>query len=309
VIGAGASASSGIPLTNSLLPHLVRLLDRDFQKRLSRFIEYLYPRYHDSWGNLPALEELLSQIDVFLDFNERVKKKHKFKNAEIRELKASLLRSIRTFLSGECHMRRLANSPIYLLAKRLGENDSIVTLNWDLLLERALTDHGIHYSYEKKSGSLTVSKPHGSINWLLSGSSSKLTGAKRSFQSEGKIVVCAPESLPEDHDSVPAIIPPSIAKKWPPAFDAIWKQSWSSLHNADEVYILGFSLPPEDLHVRFVMRTAIRANESGRTRSLLVKLVNPDRSVYLRFASLMSSRIEHFEARLENVAVEELLRQ
>lgn len=63
---------------------------------------------------------------------------------------------------------------------------------------------------------------------------------------------------------LPVIIPPSAVKDWKyKEFNEIWRRTWHSMRYADEIYIIGFSLPPEDLHVRFVMRSALRASRKG----------------------------------------------
>ena len=107
---------------------------------------------------------------------------------------------------------------------------------------------------------------------------------------------------------VPVIIPPTIKKEFPhKEFDRIWTDTWKALRRASAIHVLGFSLPPEDLHVRFVIRSAIRGNEASRTRSLPVTIVNPDRNVFLRFARLVESPVTYFECGLEEVALDELL--
>jgi hypothetical protein len=94
---------------------------------------------------------------------------------------------------------------------------------------------------------------------------------------------------------------PVVSKTWKhDEFDVIWRDAWVSLRYCDESYILGFSMPPEDLHVRFVMRSAIRANERARESSLKIKLVNPDPQVFLRFSRLVTSPIQFFESKFEN---------
>ncbi len=68
------------------------------------------------------------------------------------------------------------------------------------------------------------------------------------------------------------------------------------------------SLPPEDLHVRFVMRTALWVNEKKcAAPRLKVHVVNPDRNMFLRFARLIKTPIQYSEAPFERVSLEELI--
>jgi hypothetical protein len=41
----------------------------------------------------------------------------------------------------------------------------VISFNWDLLLEKSLSDARIQWSYELDLGGVTILKPHGSINW------------------------------------------------------------------------------------------------------------------------------------------------
>jgi hypothetical protein len=105
----------------------------------------------------------------------------------------------------------------------------------------------------------------------------------------------------------PTIVPPLVNKKWEYVeFDRIWRSTWRALGTANEIHIIGFSLPPEDLHVRFVIRSAIRINEQTRSGPLRVTVVNPDKTVYLRFDRLMETRVQYFETSFARITLKEL---
>jgi hypothetical protein len=46
-----------------------------------------------------------------------------------------------------------------------GRPNAIISLNWDLLVERALTDANVGWEYTTQSPMVPILKPHGSINW------------------------------------------------------------------------------------------------------------------------------------------------
>jgi hypothetical protein len=46
-----------------------------------------------------------------------------------------------------------------------GRPNAIVSLNWDLLAEKALTGSGIAWRYGNQAPFVPIIKPHGSINW------------------------------------------------------------------------------------------------------------------------------------------------
>jgi hypothetical protein len=80
-----------------------------------------------------------------------------------------------------------------------------------------------------------------------------------------------------------------------------------ALRHAPEIYVIGYSLPPEDLHARFTIRSAIRGNEKFEQRKPKVTVVNPDRNVYLRFARLMTGGVRYYESGLQGISLKELV--
>jgi hypothetical protein len=60
--------------------------------------------------------------------------------------------------------------PITRWAKALGPNDSVVTFNYDTLVERALAEVGKAWNHgmpQESGGGIAVSKLHGSIDWIV----------------------------------------------------------------------------------------------------------------------------------------------
>jgi hypothetical protein len=107
---------------------------------------------------------------------------------------------------------------------------------------------------------------------------------------------------------VPVILPPVINKKIDyKELQSIWRDAWRALRYATEIYILGYSLPPEDLHARFAIRSAIRGNEKLEGHKLRIAVVNPDRNVYLRFARLVEGSVKYYESGLQGISLAELV--
>lgn len=104
------------------------------------------------------------------------------------------------------------------------------------------------------------------------------------------------------------ILPPVISKKIEyRELRSIWRDAWRALRYAGEIYILGYSLPPEDLHARFTIRSAIRGNEKFESHKLRIAVVNPDRNVYLRFARLVEGSVKYYESGLHGISLSELV--
>jgi len=167
LLGAGASKACGLPLTNELLQTVLpSLKTKSLRNRIVDFVKYLYPYFEQSWRNYPNLEELLSLMDVYVEFSSKVKSSHKFEPNEVAELQNSLLAAITTTLSEKTQRIRIRNTQFFRLAQLLRPGDAVVTFNWDLLVEKALTELTRDWNYELKNDTVALLKPHGSIDWF-----------------------------------------------------------------------------------------------------------------------------------------------
>jgi hypothetical protein len=312
VLGAGVSKACGLPLANELLEKVFQKGSLRHKNRLVEFLHYLYPHFDPRWGNYPNIEEFLSLLESVLTFNEKVKSKHSFENKEIRKLRDDLLKAIAGLLYIDDSSTHVRSSPIFHLAEQFNSSDAVITFNWDLLLERALLELGINWRYAREregQRKLILLKPHGSIDWFDREKADFKRGTTSPLLDDVGVIRIYPYFDPPHRRTrvLPVIIPPTFAKKWRyKEFDSLWRQTWHYLRYADEIYMLGFSLPPEDMHVRFVMRSAIRANERSRSKPLTFKLVNPDRGVFLRCTNLVDTHVEFYECGLERISFEDL---
>jgi hypothetical protein len=311
VLGAGASKACGLPLTSELLPIVLSALKtKSLRKRTTDFVKYVYPHFHSSWRNYPHFEELLSLMDVYVEFSSKVKSSHKFEPDEVDELKDDLLAAITASLSEKTQSIKISNTQFFRLAKLLRPGDAVVTFNWDLLVEKALTDLGLDWDYELQNCKIALLKPHGSIDWFDNDTTKIKTSLTTPVIDDiGKLRVFQKFRMPRVGSPItPIIVPPLVKKKWEYLeFDRIWRSTWRALRTANEIHVIGFSLPPEDLHVRFVIRSAIRINEQTRSRPLTVTVVNPDKTVYLRFDRLMETRARYFETSFARINLKDLI--
>ncbi|NDQ55746.1 MAG: hypothetical protein GZ088_01580 [Acidipila sp.] len=310
ILGAGASKACGLPLTNELLPDIVSSLGtKPVRKRALNFIKYLYPYFELTWGNYPNVEELLSLMDVYVEFSKKVKSSHKFEPDEVEELKDELLTAISVSLSERTAKVKIQNTQFFRLAQIMRPGDVVVSFNWDVLLESALTELKRGWNYELKGDKLALLKPHGSVDWF-DGETTRIKASLTSpvIEKIGRLRVFQYFRMPRLRSRMtPVIVPPLIRKKWKyREFDRIWRCAWRALRTANEIHIIGFSLPPADLHVKFVIRSAVRINEETRTTPLKVTVVNPDKTVYLRFDRLMKTKVHYFETGFGDIELEEL---
>lgn len=172
-----------------------------------------------------------------------------------------------------------------------GNENSFITFNYDTLLEDALDALGIGYSLgfdgrerEASAQRTKVLKLHGSVNWAVP------KGART------KIDVMENYRAVVEAGLTPQIIPPTWKKDSRGAFDDIWGQSLKALADATRVVVLGFSIPPTDLHFKYLLAAGLRENYSLRE----IVFVNPDSGmvqVQERCKSLFANQ-EHNAAKL-----------
>ena len=189
---------------------------------------------------------------------------------------------------------------IRTLAGRLSQSDSIISFNWDLLLDQELypaNEAKPHYSNflisalegnagmavdygPNKAGAGLFLKMHGSMNWF------KCTNLKcpanESIFFEEDFQTCLSRHMGlhwKDEscsrcgsDTEPLIIPPLLRK--PIADDwivrCIWGLARKKLRAADTVVIIGFSAPPTDFYAAWLLHNTVGL------RSIPVYIVNPE---------------------------------
>jgi hypothetical protein len=309
LLGAGASKSWGLPLTNELFPlALTGVKKPESRDLIGKFIQYLYPHFRKRWKNYPPFEEFLSLVDVYLDFADVIKRGHSFSIEDVKRIRKEFLLAISAVL----HEARAgaAHSNVGKLPKCSGPEDAVITFNWDLLIEELVHDMGTNWEYGLQERAISMLKPHGSLDWHhragLSTKPELFFPLNSRFR---KIVVFRRFRAPHvENPAVPVILPPVVNKKIPyKELQSIWRDAWLALRHAAEIYILGYSLPPEDLNARFTIRSAIRGNQKFERHKLKIAVVNPDRNVYLRFARLVEGNVKYYESGLQGISLNEMV--
>ena len=147
---------------------------------------------------------------------------------------------------------------------RLDRRSTIVTFNYDLLVEEALSRLGVDFSYGiepacrilapadkfrlSPGAQLNLLKLHGSLNWTRVASPT---------------IFC-------DYAGVratkrpPLVIPPTWNKVFGKLFTNVWAGAVQAISTATNIVILGFSAPETDQHFRYLMSAGLRNNISLR---------------------------------------------
>ena len=181
---------------------------------------------------------------------------------------------------------RSTPAPLYdRLARVLCPGDSVITFNYDLGVERALHTAGLWdiktgYGFPAVDGQtpspVEVLKLHGSTNWralLFSGMTGFFVGNGNSLGNRpvlffrpdlaylGYQDFVDPRCLRLDTAaSLPAMIMPALPKtfhfattygdEWKGFWDHLWNRAGRAIANADEVIVIGYSLPVADERAR-----------------------------------------------------------
>lgn len=200
------------------------------------------------------------------------------------------------------------------------EDLTIVTFNYDLLLERTLNeiDRGSEqelflfpgcYRLEDvsrvhfvRSGSrfskneydhrgVSILKLHGSMNWFSRHAAEDPTPSALFNPRRRMYVLNSPEIRTrltwqrgtKPFHMKPIIVPPISGKRgmFQKNLPAIWRQAGEALASADRVVIAGYSCPPLDLEARILISENMRANSHKR-----IYVVDPATEIASRFVEL-----------------------
>jgi len=171
-----------------------------------------------------------------------------------------------------------------------GYSDTIITFNYDLVLEESLAYLKIRPNYciqnvEYNSMIPTTDAPrvikvHGSVNWYDSGHG-HLT------------VVDDPKELLTTPGKMPLLLPPTWSKT---TQSRISVQSWgaavSALEKAHRIFLIGYSIPEGDAYFKYMLAAGLRNNCS--LRQFLV--INPAKHIENAVKSILD--YTYFENRL-----------
>ena len=160
----------------------------------------------------------------------------------------------------------------------LGRKVTVITLNYDCVLEFACYCMGLPYTYHREGGDgLEILKLHGSSNWLRC-NNVECSRYKRLFISAIKHhpfeqdpdagYLERADSLCENcgKQLSPLIIPPTWAKAFDEELRHIWTRAAKALSEAEVFVAIGISLPESDAHLRELLHLGL---SSGKLRQAL----------------------------------------
>lgn len=212
-----------------------------------------------------------------MDFLCSIKKNSKKEDKLRKNLKKLIRKTLELTLEGVPEKL----SKIYERFSQIAKNNasSVITFNWDMLLDRHFIFNYGSDKIKPKSGSRSaqVSAPllklHGSLNWITP-------------KNKNDDILYGGIKIPEESSDDPLIVLPSYQKfsgekNTPSALGQIWEKALQEISSADQIFIIGFSFPETDPHFNLFLRYALKQNiqeNSNKTPRIYV-ITRPKRLV------------------------------
>lgn len=313
VLGAGASKAAipNAPLMAQLLPEVLELFRREplysedpWQSRVRRINHFIHDFFQLNPGDLPNLEDILTQLDDAILERRPLSKQYDI--PYLRTLREDLVFAICEILRIKLmFMEDRGRQLMERFVQGLRPNDSILSLNYDIIVDNALASHsytrpallidyGLAVRYALESDHILreynlsaepqqnppppLYKLHGSLNWLYCPSCQQLDvtiGEKgvHYIYEEGSHYACPVCQVRYD----PLIITPTLLKTYDNMLlRQVWRGAEDKVAKADEVVFIGYSLPDADVQLRCMLKRALFRNRNrqlnGRGRPTTCKI-------------------------------------
>ncbi len=321
VLGAGFSAMAGLPTMTHLFERMLALegkypRDPEDYEDLRRSVKFFYPETNMSDPrSYPNFEEFLSMLEISRDFQEdsdvypgATKNFNRYYNRTL----SILCHTITTLQNDvnykdESHLKKFVES--------LTSDDTIISFNWDTLIERQAERIKKRIDIYGHQGLTSLIKLHGSLSWVWVDrstiTSNYLVPMDYSTE-EGQLYRSTDHSLLDTWtglDKPPFIVTP-IARKTPRETSFVkrlWDTAMEVIVNASVVYVIGYSLPRQDYHARAMLRIAIDAKERRDGTARLV-VIDPDHKIADHFDRCVHRGcepiVQRFSAELINAGLE-----
>ena len=269
ILGAGFSAAAGVPLTNELLVEAMRLFAAECPGIYSRVENYALEAMGSKSEILVTADLSFSDLCTFLEFIElrEYGGGERWSSQGSREKLALRFYLAKTIVKRTPSLRRMPD--LYKgFAAQLHPGDIVLSLNWDGLLEAAITSVGKKYTYDQfNDEEINISKLHGSVNWRLGEAQTwndrpeSMNWSKLDFRSgmmTESMYACS--SLLEKeawlrHGPLSEVNPYLVLPGYGKAFDVranapLWYKPEFAFAFSHDVYIIGLSLAHDDFFVR-----------------------------------------------------------
>ena len=313
IFGAGATKACGGPLTAEILPEAFRIRQEIEREYFNEIVDkFLIDRFHvpEDPGvrrddDYPPLPLLLALVDTAID------KKHSFgpgwpENSlvDVRDgLEYIIFALLQHQLQGLTH--NYYRDLLSTVRTQNGSAPNVISLNYDIIADNTMChlaesegiigfpDYTVDIStdvYRNADKFGRLLKLHGSLNWLYCPGCQRLDiGIDESGRGMVKVLDqlyiedpleprygCHGSPCSECSANVrPVLITPTHLKDYRnPQIARVWHQADRMLRQADSAYIIGYSLPEDDVDVTYLLK---RGLENVEPSNITVVEFDPDR--------------------------------
>lgn len=267
ILGAGTSAEQGAPTVKNF-----RDTARTVLESCDRSEYALIKSVLDFWDDrLPSFN--FEEVFGFLDSASLARATRERDAPDLRERMLFTIAKVITQSLGES----VSGTHLEFANQLRISFAPIITLNWDILLDRAIVESGSKVEYAlpragewnphaSSERSIVLMKLHGSLNWLVCGEKNcglvSYFGEKKSateFLRTRTGLACSHCGSEKKLDIL--FVPPVLAKLGGsdgPLLN-VWENAYSVLTEARRVYIAGYSFPSTDIQIRLFLNKALRA--------------------------------------------------
>lgn len=315
ILGAGASCPLGLPAMNSLTWELCNFLPKDRRTVLEQVVFEIFGCREERGDQSPNFEELLNYLDPrsFAYLEGCGIDLSVVSRAQAVEI---VLQGLREFIHEKCVSVRRDLGPYDTFVASLELDATVVSFNWDVLLELSFLKAGKSFRYLPGGTSpyTLMLKPHGSINWFAlldrellmidTTSNVDVIGSSLKYYMLYLKDPLAPMEMGSSSpfakiavSKVPAIVPPSSAKLLDiggkprdgfvdnghrQALREVWKEFYDSVKAADEIVVVGYSLPGPDAASIEVLKAFRKPSKKQR-----VSIIDKNPNVLTRYRNIV----------------------
>lgn len=270
ILGAGFSAEQQFPLMKDLKDRVIHFLEAE---QHYRYVDHIRPdgnfpkgqfyaglEYIDPEGNL-GFEELLIKLSHYRKLSQSYNPCY-VTDQVLRIGVNRLFWCITYFIE---RLKGCYTNFAHDLKKNEGEW-RIVSFNWDILVEKSLSDIGAswRYSLTPNDRSIPIIKPHGSINWNSFAHNANIVSKYSGWKSIGvdstlSYDACRPlenSDLADQNDDYRYCLYPGDPDQ-PEAhadLERLWKDVHGAIQSAEKVIFIGYSLPEYDSYAGSTFR-------------------------------------------------------
>lgn len=312
IFGAGATRGCSFvkpavdpclpPLDSDFFTHLQRVQNRKHQPLIKEVMQDVVELFGQNFA--VSMETVFSTLEHTIRMLRTTGEYGEFNEADLTDKRERLKQVIAVVLEDSLTKRaeggassqtpRTCEHHQKLVKDFLRPRDDLITFNYDCVLDYALKTAGsgkwnARYGYGLKSGT------RGHKAWQPTVKASRKNSVHL-YKLHGSLHFWVPEreklgpvqlkQRPYTRQAGPmrfTILPPESNKAYDSSiFSALWKAAARAINRASRIVVVGYSLPPTDLHSTALLRTSVR---TGALRSLVV--VNPDRQARHRIRSVL----------------------